>query len=221
MAVTELAWLSSTSKPITSEDKEAMNEALNIQDGWVAQNAPGLPKERESRGVGLFQQIEDPSINLLTAHWESVDQHQVWIGSPENKTVFPGLKDHFVVENTYLFHYGVEIFAPGPNGETSLLKSPVFSVSRITIAAEERGAFDKAWNEVKGVLEEFAKPYAAQAGWRVEKTDETLEEFVLAVGWPNVEKHAEFATAKGFEKLSAALTPFIKHRDLAHYARIL
>ncbi|KAI1092489.1 hypothetical protein F5B19DRAFT_202779 [Rostrohypoxylon terebratum] len=221
MAVTELAWLTATSKPLTSEGKEATNQALDVQDGWIDRNVLGLPKERENRGVGLFQQIEDPSINLLTAHWESAAQHKVWIDSPENKTVFPGLKDYFQLEKTYLFHYGVELFAPGPNGETSLLKSPFFSVSRIAVAAEERGAFDKAWNEVKGVLEEFAKPYAAQAGWRVEKEDDNLEEFVLGVGWPNVERHAEFATAKDSDKLSAALTPFIKNRDLAHYKRIL
>ncbi|KAI1214637.1 uncharacterized protein F4807DRAFT_404051 [Annulohypoxylon truncatum] len=221
MAVTELAWLTATSGSLTAEGKEAINQALDVQDRWFAQNAPALPKERETRGVGLFQQIEDPSINLLTAHWESADQHKIWIESTENKSVFPGLKNYFQLEKTHLFHYGVEIFAPGANDEISLLKSPVFSLSRITVAAEERKAFDQAWNEVKGVVEEFANPYAVQAGWRIEKEDESLEEFVLAVGWLSVERHGEFPAAKDFEKLSAALMPFIKNRDLTHYKRIL
>ncbi|KAI2464894.1 hypothetical protein F4781DRAFT_51764 [Annulohypoxylon bovei var. microspora] len=221
MAVTELAWLTAASESLTPKGKGAVNHALDIQDGWFAQNAPALPKERENRGVGLFQQVEDPSINLLTAHWESADQHKVWLESSENKTVFPGLEDYFQLQKTYFFHFGAEIFAPGVNGEISLLKSPVFSLSRITVAAEERQVFDQAWNEVKGVVEDFAKPYAVKAGWRIEKEDETLDEFVLACGWPNVERHGEFPTAKNFEKLSEALTPFIKNRDLTHYKRIL
>ncbi|KAI1452716.1 hypothetical protein F4805DRAFT_407966 [Annulohypoxylon moriforme] len=221
MAVTELAWLTAASGSLTPEGKEAVDQVLNVQDGWFAQNTPALPKERENRGVALFQQVENPAVNLLTAHWESVDQHKVWLESPENKIGYPRLKDYFQLEKTYLFHYDTEIFAPRTGNEISLLNSPVFSLSRVTVAAEERETFDQAWNEVKGVLEDFAEPYVVQAGWRIEKEDEALDEFVLACGWPSVERHGEFSTAKDFDKLSAALTPFIKNRDLTHYKRIL
>ncbi|KAI0883207.1 uncharacterized protein GGS22DRAFT_168122 [Annulohypoxylon maeteangense] len=221
MAVTELAWLTAASGSLTPEGKEAVNQALNIQDGWFAQNAPALPKERENRGVGLFQQVEDPSIYLLTAHWESVDQHKVWLESDENKTVFPGLKDHFQLEKTSFFHYDVEIFTPKANSDIPLLKSPLFSLTRVAIAAGDRGTFDQGWNEVKGIAEKFVKPYTVQHGWRIEKEDEALEEFVLTCGWPSVERHGEFPTAEGFEKLSDTITPYIKTRNVVHYKRIL
>ncbi|KAI1104858.1 hypothetical protein F4804DRAFT_305706 [Jackrogersella minutella] len=221
MTVTELAWLTAASETITAAGKEATDRALNTQDEWFARNAPSLPKERENRGVGLFQQVEDPSVNVLTAHWESVDQHGIWLESPENKTIFPGLKDHFQLEKTIVFHYDAELFGPsGTDGELPLLRSPFISVNRISIAAGDREAFGRGWDKAKGVLEEFAKPYVVRAGWRVEK-EEALEEFVLCCGWTTPERHGEFAEAEGFKKFSAALSHLIKSRDVKHYHRIL
>ncbi|KAI6080742.1 hypothetical protein F4821DRAFT_250911 [Hypoxylon rubiginosum] len=223
MAVTELAWLKCASEAVTAESKEATNTALNVQDEWCVRNAPGIPKGREGRGVGFFQQIEDPSITLLTAHWESVEQHKTWIESTENKTVFPALNNHFQLEKTVFFHLNdVELFkTPEADGAVSLLESPVVSMGRLTVATENRQAFDQGWNEVNGILEEFAKPNAVKSGWRIEKEDQGQEEFVFACGWPSVEKHGEFATTKDFQKYASALLPFTTARDIKHYQRIL
>ncbi|KAI1376508.1 hypothetical protein F4677DRAFT_80105 [Hypoxylon crocopeplum] len=223
MVVTELAWLTGSSGPVTTEGKEATEHALSVQDEWCVRNAPAIPKGRESRGVGLFQQVEDPSICLLTAHWKSAEQHKIWLESPENKTVFPGLKDHFQLEKTFLFHLNeVELFnTSGAVGEVSLLKSPIISVGRVTVAAEKRQAFDQGWKEVKGILEEFAKPNTVKSGWRIEKEDEALEEFVFACGWPSVERHGEFATTEDFQKYASVLLAFARSRDVKHYQRIL
>ncbi|KAL7625691.1 hypothetical protein AAE478_004912 [Parahypoxylon ruwenzoriense] len=223
MAVTELAWLTGASGPITTEGKEATNHALDIQDEWCAHNAPAMLKGREPRGVGLFQQVEDPSICLLTAHWESAQQHKVWLESPENKTVFPALEDYFRLEKTVFFHVDdVELFnTAGANGDVSLLESPVINLGRLIIAAEKRQAFDDNWNEVKGILEEFTKPNVVKGGWRIESEDQSLQEFVFACGWPRVERHTEFATTKGFQKYSSILLSFATNRDVKHYQRIL
>ncbi|XXH00633.1 hypothetical protein Hte_006981 [Hypoxylon texense] len=223
MAVTELAWLKCASEAVTANGEEATNSALNVQDEWCARNAPKMPKGRENRGVGFFQQVEDPTVTLLTAHWESVEQHKTWIGSPENQTVFPALGDHFQLEKTIFFHLDdVELFKKeDADGAISLLEGPVISVGRLTIAAKNRQAFDRGWNEVKGIIETFAKPNAVKSGWRIEKEDPELEEFVLACGWPSVERHGEFATTEGFQKYASVLLPFITTRDIKHYERIL
>ncbi|KAI4864684.1 hypothetical protein F4820DRAFT_329448 [Hypoxylon rubiginosum] len=223
MAVTELAWLKCASEAVTTESKEATDSALNVQDEWCARNAPNLPKARENRGVGFFQQVEDPTVTLLTAHWESTEQHKTWIESPENQTVFPGLGDHFQLEKTVFFHLDdVELFEkPDADGEISLLESPVISVGRLTIAAKNRQAVGQGWNEVKGILETFAKPNMVKSGWRIEKEDQGLEEFVFACGWPSVERHGEFATTEDFQKYASALLPFVMARDAKHYQRIL
>lgn len=217
-----MAWLVSHSGPLTAEGKAAMNHALDILDDWCARNT-AIPAGRENHGIGLFQQIEDSSLYLLTTRWESVEQHQTWISSPENQTVYPALKDYFQLEKTILFHVeDVEMFkTPDSNGAASLLESPVVSVSRLVIAAEKREAFDQSWKEVKGILEEFAKPNAVKSGWRIEKDDPAVGEYILACGWPGVERHWEFAIAKDFHKFAAVPQSFATARDVKHYQRIL
>ncbi|KAI1414576.1 hypothetical protein F5Y13DRAFT_158860 [Hypoxylon sp. FL1857] len=223
MAVTELAWLTVALGVLSPQGKNATNEALIVQDEWTALNAPDLPKDRDGRGVGLFEQVEDPSIYLLTAHWDSVAQHEVWIESPENQKVFPGLGEYYDLNKTYLFHLdNIWLFnSSGVPGEISLLESPVFSVARITIAAEKRQEFEKKWEEVKGLQEDFAKPYVVRSAWRIEKDDPALEEFVIAIGWPSVSRHEEWAKDPNFGKWASALVPFAQSQDVKHYHRIL
>ncbi|KAI1084107.1 hypothetical protein F5B20DRAFT_284258 [Whalleya microplaca] len=225
MGVTELAFLTTTSGPLTPEGKEATRHALTVQDEWWARTYPTSPKGFKDRGVSLFQQVEDPAVTLLTTHWQSVEQHGVWLASPENQTVFPALKDYFLLEKTILNHLeGVELLLKShkDSGKIALGESPVISLARITVPAEQRGAFEQAWNEVaKGILEDFAKPYTVKSGWCHEKEDEASEDFFLVCGWPSVERHGEFTTAKGFLGLTEALTPFITSRDSKHYTKIM
>ncbi|KAI0851621.1 hypothetical protein F5Y00DRAFT_230268 [Daldinia vernicosa] len=221
MTVTELAWFTGAHGPVGDEAKEAMNRGLIVQDDWCARNTPTLPKGREARGVGFFRQIEDPSIALLTAHWESVSQHRLWQASPENKTAYPPLKEHFTLEKTDVSHLEDAAFfdASGPDGEISLLKSPIVSLSCVTIPAEKRKAFEQAWVENKHLLEAYTP--LIKFGWRIEKEDESLEQFILSCSWPSVEKHMEFAGGKDFPQFSAALLSLSQDTEAKHYERIL
>ncbi|KAI2629095.1 hypothetical protein GGS26DRAFT_112668 [Hypomontagnella submonticulosa] len=223
MAVTELAWLTIVGPSITAEAKKATDHGFGVQDEWCIRNAPALPRGREGRGAAFFEQVEDPSVTLLTAHWESVEQHMAWIESPENKVVFPGLADHFQLDKLVLSHIdGVEIFKKSKaTGVKSPLESPIISVSRLAVPAEKRQAFDQAWNEVKGSLEEFAGAELVKYGWRIEKEDPTKEEFVLVCGWPSVEEHGEFTKVDGFQKLDSTVRSLAEIREVKHYQRIL
>ncbi|KAI0011067.1 hypothetical protein F4779DRAFT_615922 [Xylariaceae sp. FL0662B] len=225
MGVTELAFLTVAAPgPVTPEGIEATRQALTVQDEWWAHNYPVMPRGFKDRGVRLFKQVEDPSVTLLTTHWESVDQHMIWRASPENKTIFPPLKDHFLLEKTKVIHLeNVELFkAHETAGGIGLGESPVISITRLAIPVEKREAFDRAWNEVaKGILEEFAKPHIVRSGWCHEKENQASEAFFLVCGWPSVEKHGEFVTAKDFPRSTSAITPFITARDIEHYARVM
>ncbi|KAI0380753.1 hypothetical protein F5Y04DRAFT_91324 [Hypomontagnella monticulosa] len=222
MAVTELAWLTTVGPSVTTEAKKATDHGLGVQDEWCTRNAPALPRDREGRGAAFFEQVEDPSITLLTAHWETAPQHMAWIESPENKVVFPALADYFQLEKTKFFHVdGVEIFKKSKEpGAKSPLESPIISISRLAVPAEKRQTFEQAWNEVKGALEEFAGADLVKYGWRIEKEDPTAEEFVLICGWPSVEKHGEFTKVDGFQKLDSKVRSIAEVREVKHYQRI-
>ncbi|KAI0833024.1 hypothetical protein F5Y06DRAFT_184565 [Hypoxylon sp. FL0890] len=223
MVVTELAWFTAASGAVTPEGKEATNQALIVQDEWVARKAPDLPKDRAGRGVALFHQVEDPATYVLTAHWNSLEQHGLWLESPENRKVFPGLGDYYQLDKTFLFHFAdIWLFnSSGVPGEISLLDSPIVSLARITVLAENRPEFEKKWEEVGSLLADFAKPYAARSARRVEKDDPALEEFVIAAGWPSVERHQEWAKDPNFKAYISALQPLAKSQDISHYQRIL
>ncbi|OTB13684.1 hypothetical protein K445DRAFT_13728 [Daldinia sp. EC12] len=219
MPVTEFAWFIGAQGPAGDEIKDAMNQALIVQDEWCARNIPTLPKDREARGVALFRQVEDPSVVVLTAHWESVAQHGIWLESPENKTVYSSLKDHFQkvvlchVENAQFFD------ASGPDGSISLLKSPIVGITTVTVPTEKRKEFEQAWIAKKHILEEYTP--VVKYGWRIEKEDESLEQMILSAPWPSVEKHMEFAKGKDFPQFQDAILSFSKAQDVKHYERIL
>ncbi|KAI1391487.1 uncharacterized protein F4822DRAFT_187183 [Hypoxylon trugodes] len=222
MAVTELALLTAIETPLTDEAKKATIQALDVQEEWRIKDAPKAPRGKETRGVGLFQQTEDRSIYLLTAHWDSYEHHTAWIKSPENGSVYPGLKNHFQLEKTVLSHLeNVELFkTSGAEGEISLLHSPVISVGKLTIPTEKRRSFEQGWSEAKDVLEKFVKPHLVRDGWRIEKEEPGLEEYVFACGWPSLEKSAEFATSQDFQKYSPVIFS-TQARDIKHYQRVL
>lgn len=170
----------------------------------------------------MFQQVEEPGIYLLTAHWESVDEHHRWQASEESGVVFGCLKDHFLWEKTTFFYLeDSAIFAPSTAGaDTSLLHSPVISVGRWVVASQNRAAFAGKRETVQGLLDAFAKPYSVKGGWRMEEQDRD-QEFVVACGWPTVEGHGEFATTEDFGAYSSALKGFAKGFDIQHYHRVL
>jgi DNA primase catalytic subunit len=107
------------------------------------------------------------------------------------------------------------------SGEGSVLNAPVMSVSTVFVAAENKQAFQNAWNKVKRIPEEFAKPSVVKSAWRLGGADEGREEFIFFCGWPSVNRHMEFAKAEGFPKYAEAIVPLVVGREVKHYRRIL
>ncbi|KAI1135725.1 hypothetical protein F5Y05DRAFT_169692 [Hypoxylon sp. FL0543] len=223
MVVTELAFLTASLGGLSSEGKEATNQSLAIQDKWTAQNAPDLPKDRAGRGVALFRQVQDPSIYILSAHWDSAEQLEQWLKSPENQKAYPALGDYYDLNKTSVAHIeNVWLFkSSGAPGEITLLDSPIVSVARISVPTENRPKFEKNWGDVKGLLENFAKPYAVRSGWRVEKVDPGLEEFVITAGWESIERHEAWSKDPNFKTYISALQPLAKSQDIQAYTRVL
>ncbi|CCF45316.1 hypothetical protein CH063_14438 [Colletotrichum higginsianum] len=113
MAVTEFA-LIQFKEPLTEEFKELMDYCQTVQDTWVLRQKPGLPPTRIDRGTAILQQVEDPSVILLAAQWDSPQAHGEWIASPENQNVMAKLTPHIHVEgprSVLFFHIDAPIFA--------------------------------------------------------------------------------------------------------------
>ncbi|KAK2019825.1 hypothetical protein LZ32DRAFT_519275 [Colletotrichum eremochloae] len=249
MTVTEFALLP-FKEPLTEELKELMDYCQTVQDTWVLRQEPGLPPTRVDRGTAILQQIEDPSVILIAAQWDSPQAHGEWIASPENQNVMAKLMPHFHVERPQgiiYFHIDEPIFAmpvtqatqandEHANGEAgkskaegkkkaeseppSLLTAPVLSVGRFGVRSEKKQDFIKKYAEAKWVVEEAARPYPVRGGWRIERAAEDLEEFVMYCGWSTVEQHKAIAQREGFKEW-AGIQEFVTGTDIWHYKRIL
>jgi hypothetical protein len=57
--------------------------------------------------------------------------------------------------------------------------APAISYIRHLVTREKKAGFIEEFNEVRGLLEDFTKPYGVVGGWRIEKEDEKREEWVL------------------------------------------
>jgi heme-degrading monooxygenase HmoA len=100
-----------------------------------------------------------------------------------------------------LWHLDADCF--GPLSSKSLLQAKAISLNRHFVPKEKKGGFEKKFEEVRGLLEEYTKPYPVIGGWRIEK--ETVEgkerdEWNLFSGFDSVEHHMAFAKTKAFEK---------------------
>ncbi|EFQ29722.1 hypothetical protein CGRA01v4_03791 [Colletotrichum graminicola] len=246
MTVTEFALLQ-LKEPLTEEFKELLDYCQTVQDTWVLRQQPGLPPTRIDRGTAILQQVEDPSVILIAAQWDSLQAHLEWLASPENQNVMAKLMPRIHVEGpraVLFFHVDAPIFATpvtpptqadgaAPETESkaegkkkaedkppSLLTAPVLSVGRFGVRSEKKEDFTSKYDESKWVVEEAARPYPVRGGWRMEKASEDHEEFVMYCGWSTVEQHKAIAQREGFKEW-AGIQEFVTGTDIWHYQRIM
>ncbi|KAI1438696.1 hypothetical protein GGR50DRAFT_296074 [Xylaria sp. CBS 124048] len=222
MPITNLVWLTSSSDTLTTENKAAMAAALDAQADWVAHHVPSAPTDRDLRGVALFQQIEDPRVVMETAHWSSGDEHNTWLASEEYKASSAPLGAHFDFGKLEYFHLDTDALRPvnlAASAE-SLLTSPVISVSRIQIPADNKQEMSKARESGKMAFGKFAEPRVVSSGFRIQKQSPITDELVVFAGWSSVEKHSETGQLLG----CAEYGKFMRNAtdvDVKHYRRIL
>lgn len=228
--------------PLPAAVRETLASAMQLQSAWHAAHFPSLPSRAADRAAVWFAQVEDPAVLLTTARWASVAAHWDWIRSADNVAVMAALAERgdIIAEDTVLWHVEGEIFSGGGGEEEGggrggggggdgdgdgpardrvvpLLQSPVISVGRMFVAREKREAFAAKFEEVKGILEEYARPHLVRYGWREDGEEGAEEdEFVVVCGWESVEKHFGFAESKGFARYSE-IREILERVDLKHY----
>ncbi|KAI1268244.1 hypothetical protein F5Y18DRAFT_374389 [Xylariaceae sp. FL1019] len=194
MTVTELAWIpTNTPGAVRPEYIEAGRKAIDVQSEWTKAHAPTLPAgPRAARGAALYQQVEDRSITLVTAHWASVAQHHEWIGSSENSAAMGNLGPMIDPSRVEFFHLeGVEMFP------VDTIEQRLLTVLRILVQDDKKEKVERTWTEVRGSLEMVAGS-EHRSGWRIErqKDDDKMEEFVIIGAWKEQAALTEFQNGK-------------------------
>ncbi|KAI1092390.1 hypothetical protein F5B19DRAFT_207432 [Rostrohypoxylon terebratum] len=221
MTVTEISILpTSTPGEITPELRKIGVDGVAFQGEWCAKYAPWLTQDR---GAAFFQQVEDLGVALVSAHWDSVDQHHAVLATPENQQISADLAPHLDLAKMRPGHIDGVKMLPKDEGEgfVSALDAPVLVVTIWTVRNENKARFEEALGKVKGVLDDFVKPYRHRGGWKIEKADgEDVELYFMVGGSDSVEKSATFTQADGYDRYSEALTPLVLSVETNHYKRI-
>ncbi|KAI1213744.1 uncharacterized protein F4807DRAFT_456291 [Annulohypoxylon truncatum] len=221
MTVTEISFLpSSTPGEVTETLRDIAVAAIAYQGEWCATNAPWLAQDR---GEALFQQVEDPGVVLITAHWDSIDQHHAVLATPRNQKILVDAEPHLHAATVRPGHIdGVKLFPKSEEeGFIPALEAPVLVVTIWSVHRENKTRFEEALGKVKGVLDGFAMPYRHRGGWKIEKDEgEDIEQYFIAGGLDSVEKSAAFAQVEGYNKYDQTLSPLVLNIETKHYKRI-
>lgn len=220
MAISEFAVLTLATTHLSNEAKAALIKAQAIQDEWHTRSFPNSPLSTSKRASAWFQQVENPSLIMTIAQWDTVQAHMDCVASDTNKAIMAEL-DGKCIDTTKgydLFHTDTDFL--GEDASNPLLRGPIISVSRLYISAEKREEFAAKFAQVKPVLEAYVSPNVVRHGWREDLEEGAYEEFVLVCDWESVEKHYAFSDARGFDKFNQ-LQEFFVRTDIKHYKRFI
>ncbi|KAH9884450.1 hypothetical protein F4778DRAFT_763116 [Xylariomycetidae sp. FL2044] len=235
MPVTELALLPTTTPNFVSAAYlEAVAAGIDYQNTWCATHAPSLSasggngNSNEARGAAIWQPLGEEEKEgegmghrvLISAHWDSVEQHERCIASEGNQEVMrrvleEGLAD---VEGMRVGHLeevggsGGWLFSGGEEEEEKggrekkkkkkkkkgPFEAPVIRVMRVRVKGGNRGReeFERVWGMKEG--EEKEKEKGVQ-----ERLEEIMRPYRQRGGW-RVEKEEgeeEFVVVGGVESL--------------------
>lgn len=227
MPVTEFAILPLT-HPLTKENPSLPSTLIQ-----KLKTARTVLETASKHSFHYFQEVEDPSVIYIIGKWDSPTTHGIFLPSPENQRLLEGLKDDVVMQHEdpgkkiSMWHLDTDVFiVPASKEELKaeenlkwVFTAPVVSCNRHFVPKDKKDGFEKKFNEVRYLLEEFTKPYFVVGGWRIEKESEEKEEWVLFSGFESVEHHMKFAKTEGFAKYRE-LVAFVDGFEVRHLRAI-
>jgi quinol monooxygenase YgiN len=205
MAVTELAILPLipnvlVSSPAPVENLKRAKQVLESSSGY---------------NFNFFQQIEDSAVLYIIGAWSSTAAHEAFLPSSQNQSLVDSVKGYIDTENILMYHLGLDAEAtPLP------IDAPTISINRHFIKNGQREAFQKRFEEVEVLLQDYTRPRHVAGGWRMEKEIESKEEWVLFSGFDSVEHHQGFAKTDEFQRYRS-IVEYVDSFEVKHMRRLL
>lgn len=177
MVVTELAVLRLTPGTSVEAITPNLSKAKQVMEAWG------------NKKFHYLQCAENQSLIYIIGCWDSVEQHMnEFVSGKENQQLLDLLKDQMTIES--LTHLDLDPSSIPVN-------APVLSLGIHYVDAAKKDAFVQAFEKSKSNLWNHSDTGIPVGGWRIDKQDETKDEFVLFSPWEDVKQHVEFATSEG------------------------
>jgi heme-degrading monooxygenase HmoA len=206
MTVTELAVLHTLPNGSSKVPSEKLLAKLK--------SAKEVLESNSGYSFSFFQQYEDPTVIYIVGRWLSTAAHEAFLPSSQNLALLDLFKGQIDIENILMYHLELDADAtPLP------LNAPAVSVNRHFIKHRQRDAFQKRFEQVKPLLQDYTKPRPLAGGWRIEKETEEKEEWVLFSGFDSVEHHIRFSKTDEFQNYRG-ISEYVDGFDLKHMKRL-
>ncbi|KAK6220918.1 hypothetical protein LQW54_001838 [Pestalotiopsis sp. IQ-011] len=205
MTVTELAHFHTQTGDYPRELQQLASLAIKAQDKWCAENLSKttgyMSDGTVARGLG------NPGALLLTAHWDSPEQHKQWIDSDVNKDIMPRLGEFLDMSKLLFYHVDdVAPFTCRPSPESHAFVPNTVIVSRYFVPKARKRAFGAAMKELMSREGQDGKSIATCA-WRIEKGEamerDGIEELnvVVAGCGNNISDYSKITNASYFKTI--------------------
>lgn len=187
MPVVEVAIITLATNYDQLELYDDLMDCLEAQDNWVQQNKPHLlagdtrcSNDSVERNLSSpYIGCEDPRYLLITAPWDSLEDHHEWIRSKENKAGFCKLAQHFSQAEDAVTLFHVEPVNGGQGPLPSFMGHACFDVHRILVDPADRKLVESTYFVQEDALSDAKSDHCIWAGWRIEKRADNLQEFVI------------------------------------------
>jgi len=176
MVVTELAVLRLNPGTSIEAITPNLSKAKQVMEAWG------------NKKFHYLQCAEDSSLVYIIGCWDSIEQHMnEFVSGEQNQELLELLKDQMTVAS--LTHLDLD-----PN--LIPVNAPVLSLGIHYVDAVKKDDFVKAFQENTSNLMNHSETGTPVGGWRIDKEDESKDEFMLFSPWKDVKQHVEFATAE-------------------------
>lgn len=180
MTVTEFALVKLQPDHDELELYELVMQLLEVQDTWVRSHLPHLLSDDTKRNLSnLYVAKSDPPYLLITAQWDSLEAHNKWIESDENKTGFAKVRRFFAPGDDALVLFHMTPAGRGKGHPPSFAGHACFNVTRLFVPVEEKEVVQAKYQKLEDTLGDLKLEEKIWGGWRIEKSRDDEEELVV------------------------------------------
>ena len=155
-------------------------ECQETQDTWVRENLPGTVEADANVSNVYIDEGSTPPSLLITAHWDSPEDHQKWIETDENKTIMDKLARFLKDGKKGMLLYHMTSSGRRALMQEAFLAKSCLNVWRLAVPPADKDELQEAYTTLEETLFNEDNKDRVWGGWRIENNEGREE---LTVFW--------------------------------------
>ncbi|KAK3185706.1 hypothetical protein K4F52_005571 [Lecanicillium sp. MT-2017a] len=183
---------------------ELLMECQETQDAWVRANLPGTVADDASVSNVYVDESTTPPSLLITAHWDSPEDHHRWIQTDENKATMGKLARFLEEGNTGPLLYHMTSGGRRPQMHEAFRAKGCLNIWRLAVPPASKDELQEAYSALEKAMFDEDSRDRIWGGWRIEKDTDNEE---LTIFWSDTVPEDKIAQLKELPHASV-----VRHR---------